>query len=139
MSLFTQVQVFLGTIGLSMAFLFFYSIYNRIFYALHGKLIRYILDIVFFSLCAYLYFLFLVRFAKGQLNLHYLLAGLLGLFFYQKFYAKYINFWMKKKMRWIYEKWGKPLLHFFSKIRAIMKKKKRRLGHERRKKEASNH
>lgn len=139
MTLFTQIQVFIGTVALSMLYLFFYSVYNRLFYHWQGKIIRYLLDIIFFSACAYFYFLFLVHYAKGQLNLHYLLAGLLGLFFYQKFYAKWINLWLEKKMKWLDIKIGQPLSRTNSKFRAIIKKKKRGMVHERRKKETSHH
>ena len=139
MNLFTQAQVFIGTLVLSMFYLFLYSVYNRLFYRWHGKIIRYFLDIIFFSACAYFYFLFLVHFAKGQLNLHYLLAGWLGLFFYQKFYVKFVHMWMEKKMKWLDKKIGEPLSHAILKFRAIMKKKKRGIVHGRRKKETSNH
>lgn len=139
MTLFTQIQVFIGSLVMSMIYLFFYSVYNRLFYRWQGKIIRYLLDIIFFSTCAYFYFLFLVDYAKGQLNLHYLLAGLLGLFFYQKFYAKWINLWLEKKMKWLDIKIGQPLSRTISKFHAIMKKKKRGKAHERRKKETSHH
>ena len=139
MPLFTQIQVFVGTIAVSMLYLFCYSVYNRLLYFWHGKFIRYLFDIVFFSLCAYGYFLFLVRYAKGLLNLHYILAWLLGLFIYQRFYAKWVNLWMEKKMDWLNKKIGMPLSHAILKIRDIMKKKKRGVKHARRKKETSDH
>ena len=57
----------------------------------------------------------------------------------QKFYAKWINLWLEKKMKWLDIKIGQPLSRTISKFRAIMKKKKRGMVHERRKKETSHH
>ena len=55
MTLFTQIQVFIGTVALSMLYLFFYSVYNRLLYHWQGKIIRYHF---LFRLCLFLFSFF---------------------------------------------------------------------------------
>ena len=123
MSLFQQIQVFLGTIALTMIFMALYGAFNRLFYRWHGKMMRLLVEIPFFLLLAYIYFRFLVWICHAQLNIHYILAIGIGAFLYQRFYAFSINLYYEKIARFLNRKIFSPIHRFFSRYYAIIKKR----------------
>ncbi len=141
MSLATQIQVFLGTIAITMLDIAIYGAFNRLLYKWHGKWKRLVLEIPLFILGGYGYFLFLVNTCQGQLNIHIVLAFLLGFFLYQRFYAFYVNLWYEKIARYINKKILHPVtthLHKIYDIISLRKKRRRRKHGKRNKKQTLN-
>ncbi len=141
MTLLTQIQVFLGTIAITMVDMAIYGAFNRLFYRWHGKWQRMLFEIPLFMMYAYTYFLFLVRVCQCQLNIHILLAILLGLFLYQKFYAFYLNLWYERIACQINKRILHPLnkhLHHIYDIINKRKKRRRKKDGKRSKKQTSH-
>jgi len=126
MSLKQQFQVFIGTIFLTLFACFLYSVFNRLFYKKHSTFIRFIFESIFFILCFYGYFRFIVYVCHAKLNIHYLLAALLGISFYYSFYSCYVNRYLENKAIKINNKILLPIRLKINNIRDIIKRKKRR-------------
>lgn len=133
MSLFQQIQVFLSSIVIAMAFCALYGAFNRMFYRWHGKIKRWVFELLLFLLFAYLYFRVLVLICQAQLNIHYLLALAIGVFLYQRFYAFYVNLYYEKIAILIKKHVFSPLRKQMQKIHVIIKKRREKRKHGKRK------
>lgn len=123
MTLKQQFQVFIGTIIITLFACFLFSIFNRLFYKKHSSIVRLLFETIFFIAIFYGYFRFLVFTCHGILNIHYLLASLIGGIFYYSFYAYYVNRFIEKKVIIINKKFLSPINMKISSFRAIIKKK----------------
>lgn len=126
MSLLEQFRVFIGTIVISMFFCFIYSIFNRLFYKFHKTIIRFVFETILLILMLYIYFLFLVLICDAKLNIHYLLAALIGVYIYCSFYAFYFNRYLEIKAKYLYKKYLLPIKIKIDELYGIIKKIKRR-------------
>lgn len=125
MTLKQQFQVFIGTIIITFFACFLYSIFNRLFYKKHSSIVRLLFETIFFIAIFYGYFRFLAFACHGILNIHYLLASLIGGTFYYSFYAYYVNRFIEKNAIIINKKFLSPIIMKISSFRAIIKKKVR--------------
>lgn len=123
MTLVMQFQVFLGSIFLGMLFSFLWSVFNRIFYKTRGKVIRFPIELLVFIGFAYCYFRFLVLICDGEINIHFFLAGAIGLVIYYRFYAHGVNLILENCAFLIEKRILKPVKLHFSKIKIILKKR----------------
>ncbi len=133
MSLLQQIQVFLSSIAIAMFFCALYGAFNRIFYRWHGKIRRWVFELLLFLLFAYGYFRVLVILCQAQLNIHYLLALFIGVYLYQRFYAFYVNLWYEKIAIKINKHFFSPLRKQMQKIHVIIKKRREKRKHGKRK------
>ena len=124
MSLKQQFQVFIGTIVISMFYCFIYSVFNSVFYKKHKTIFRFVFELPLFLAFVYIYFIFLVCVCDAILNIHYSLAVFLGVFIYQKYYAKHINMYLDIKLSKIKKRFYSPIKLKWHKICAIIKKRR---------------
>lgn len=87
MSLFSQFQTFIGSLFLGSFFLFVWTLFNRIFYSRKLMIIRIPFEICLFLFFSKIYYIFLCEFGYGLFNIFYLLALMLGMYLYYRFYA----------------------------------------------------
>lgn len=141
MSLLVQIRTFLGLIVITMFLLAFYSGFNRLFYAWHGKIKRLILEIPLFLVYAYIYFRFLVYTCECQLHIHFLLAIFIGFYVYEKYYAIYINLYLERvairAKKCIFLPFQKRLKRFYD-IMKISRSKRRKTNEKRSQKQTSD-
>lgn len=95
MSLLNQFQGFIGSIGFGFFFYMFFHPLERIVKK-SSLLIKGLIVLSFFLLGTYLYFLFLVKYTYGIMNVFYPLSILIGVLFYHMFYfEKFDDFYIR--------------------------------------------
>lgn len=90
MELLNQFQGFIGSIG----FGFFFIMFFHFVFCMTKRFnifLKFIIDIGVFLLFTYLYFLFLLKYTYGILNIFYPLSILIGILFYYMFYYPKFN------------------------------------------------
>ena len=90
MDLLNQFQGFIGSIGFGFFFYLFFHPIERIFKQ-SSLFIRGIIVPLVFCSATYFYFLFLVKYTYGILNIFYPLSILIGALFYHLFYFEYFD------------------------------------------------
>ena len=99
-----------------MIFLACYDIFNRTFYKIRGKLVRFVLELIFFSVLSTIYFFILFLINDAILSIYMPLFLILGGFIYMKF--------LSFPLLCIYEKIVGKIEHKLSKIHLFFSKKK---------------
>lgn len=130
MTLFQQIQVFLGSIALGMLFLCIWSLFNAVFYKLKKSIIRLPFETLLFASFVILYHMFLVHICDGIFNIFDPLAIFLGCLIYQKFYARKINPYFDLLIKSLKKQTNKllmPIKKFYNNNKL---KSKRRKKHE---------
>ena len=90
MSLLQQFQGFIGSIGFGFFFFMCFHLIYRIFEATN-LFIKGVIYLITFLSGTYLYFLFLVEFVYGKVNVFYPLSIFIGSMFYYLFYFDSFN------------------------------------------------
>lgn len=85
MSLSQQFQIIIFSFLFGILFLASYDLFNRIFYRIKGKFVRFVLELIFFSILSGLYFLVLFLINDAVLTIYLPLLIILGALFYIKF------------------------------------------------------
>ncbi len=116
MNLGQQFQVILFSLLFGMIFLACYDIFNRTFYKIRGKLVRFVLELIFFSVLSTIYFFILFLINDAILSIYMPLFLILGGFIYMKF--------LSFPLLCIYEKIVGKIEHKLSKIHLFFSKKK---------------
>ena len=124
MSLSQQFQIIIFSFLFGILFLASYDLFNRIFYRIKGKFVRFVLELIFFSILSGLYFLVLFLINDAVLTIYLPLLIILGALFYIKFLSfpllrlyEIMIQWVKKKLSQYNKKMKKNL--------KIIKKKKK--------------
>lgn len=128
MSLLIQFQLFIGLMVITFGICFVILIFNNLFYSKKVIVIRFIFEPILYMLFAYLYYVFIGRFASGILNLFYILSIFMGGFIFFKFYYQIIDIYLKDKICKIKTKIYKDIkLHYHSiGVKLSMQKEKRK-------------
>ena len=128
MSLLIQFQLFIGLMVITFGICFVILIFNNLFYSKKVIVIRFIFEPILYMLFAYLYYVFIGRFASGILNLFYILSIFMGGFIFFKFYYQIIDIYLKDKISKIKTKIYKDIkLHYHSiGVKLSMQKEKRK-------------
>ena len=105
MSLSQQFQIIIFSFLFGILFLASYDLFNRIFYRIKGKFVRFVLELIFFSILSGLYFLVLFLINDAVLTIYLPLLIILGALFYIKFLSfpllrlyEIMIQWVKKKL-----------------------------------------
>ena len=105
MSLSQQFQIIIFSFLFGILFLASYDLFNRIFYRIKGKFVRFVLELIFFSILSGLYFLVLFLINDAVLTIYLPLLIILGALFYIKFLSfpllrlyEIMIKWVKKKL-----------------------------------------
>ena len=105
MSLSQQFQIIIFSFLFGILFLASYDLFNRIFYRIKGKFVRFVLELIFFSILSGLYFLVLFLINEAVLTIYLPLLIILGALFYIKFLSfpllrlyEIMIQWVKKKL-----------------------------------------
>lgn len=105
MSLSQQFQIIIFSFLFGILFLASYDLFNRIFYRIKGKFVRFVLELIFFSTLSGLYFLVLFLINDAVLTIYLPLLIILGALFYIKFLSfpllrlyEIMIQWVKKKL-----------------------------------------
>ena len=85
MELLNQFQGFIGSIGFGFFFYMFFHFYFRM-YQKTSKFVKIPLFLIIFLGWTVLYFLFLIKYTYGIMNIFYPLSILIGISFYHVFY-----------------------------------------------------
>ena len=85
MSLLIQFQLFIGLMVITFGICFVILIFNNLFYSKKVIVIRFIFEPILYMLFAYLYYVFIGRFASGILNLFYILSILWEVLYFLNF------------------------------------------------------
>ena len=113
MSLLIQFQLFIGLMVITFGICFVILIFNNLFYSKKVIVIRFIFEPILYMLFAYLYYVFIGKFASGILNLFYIFSILVGGFIFFKFYYQIIDIYLKDKLSKIKTKIYKDIkLHY---------------------------
>lgn len=113
MSLLIQFQLFIGLMVITFGICFVILIFNNLFYSKKVIVIRFIFEPILYMLFAYLYYVFIGKFASGILNLFYIFSILVGGFIFFKFYYQIIDIYLKDKISKIKTKIYKDIkLHY---------------------------
>ena len=115
MNLGQQFQVILFSLLFGMIFLACYDIFNRTFYKIRGKLVRFVLELIFFSVLSTIYFFILFLINDAILSIYMPLFLILGGFIYMKF--------LSFPLLCIYEKIVGKIEHKLSKIHLFFMKR----------------
>ena len=128
MSLLIQFQLFIGLMVITFGICFVILIFNNLFYSKKVIVIRFIFEPILYMLFAYLYYVFIGKFASGILNLFYIFSILVGGFIFFKFYYQIIDIYLKDKISKIKTKIYKDIkLHYHSiGVKLSMQKEKRK-------------
>ena len=115
MSLLIQFQLFIGLMVITFGICFVILIFNNLFNSKKVIVIRFIFEPILYMLFAYLYYVFIGKFASGILNLFYIFSILVGGFIFFKFYYQIIDIYLKDKISKIKTKIYKDIkLHYHS-------------------------
>lgn len=105
MNLSQQFQIIIFSFLFGILFLASYDLFNRIFYKIKGKFVRFVLELIFFSILSSLYFLVLFLINDAVLTIYLPLLIILGALFYIKFLSfpllrlyEIMIQWFKKKL-----------------------------------------
>lgn len=85
MNLGQQFQIIIFSFLFGIIFLASYDLFNRIFYKIKGKFVRFVLELIFFSLLSSFYFFILFAINDAVLTIYLPLLIILGALFYIKF------------------------------------------------------
>ena len=124
MSLFSQIQAFVGSIILGYITSLLWILLKTFLEEIKPQFIRLFIEAPFFIIVFYLYDLFLIHVIDGVLNVFYLLALVIGIFIYFKFYNKYFSLYFKNIKNKIKTKILNPIYLKLHKIKDILKKKR---------------
>ncbi len=112
MNLGQQFQIIIFSFLFGILFLASYDLFNRIFYRIKGKFVRFVLELILFSLLSSLYFIILFLINDAVLTIYLPLLIILGALFYIKFlsfpllrFYEMIIQWVKKKISPYQQKW----------------------------------
>lgn len=123
MSLFSQFQAFIGSIVLGWISSLLWIFIETFIKDIKPKILRIFIETPFFIIVFYLYDLFLIHFIDGVLNVFYLFAIVIGVYFYFRFYNKYFSSFFNKIKNILKSKILKPIYLKVNKIKYILKKK----------------
>ena len=84
-----------------------YDIYKSISYSSKSKLIKHLIDILFWIFISFLFFIITVKNNLGQVRGHLLLAFVLGIFIYMKIFSKFIYPLISSVFSLLIKSWGK--------------------------------
>lgn len=122
MSLSQQFQIIIFSFLFGIFFLAVYDLFNRLFYKIKGKLVRFVFELILFSLLATIYFFILFMINDAVLTIYLPLSLILG----GLFYFKFLSFPLLKLYESIIKKIKnkfRPYYLSISKKFAIMKEK----------------
>lgn len=126
MSLGKQFQIILISYLFGMIFLACYDIFNRTFYKLKGKLVRFVFELIFFSVLVTIYYFVIFLINDGILSIYMPLFLIIGGLVYLKFVSSPLQCLYEKIVGRIEQKLTKLHLFFLKKCN-IMKLKLRKL------------
>lgn len=124
MKLFIQFQSLMTSFLYALCLGLVYSFVNRCLYFLKLRWIRCILEIIFCSFLALIYFFIMLYVNNGHMNFYLIISFVSGLLIYEFVYASYFLRWFEQVMKmfhWLFS----PVRFIFSKISGILKKKKK--------------
>ena len=120
MSLFSQFQAFIGSIALGWISSLLWIFIETFIKDIKPQIIRLFIETPFFILALYTYDLFLIHIIDGVLNVFYLLAIIIGIYFYFKFYNRYFVLLFNKIKKTIKTKILKPIYLKVNKINTFL-------------------
>ena len=140
MSLTQQIQCFIGSLLLAALTSFIYSVINEFIKNIKPKILILLIETPYFLFASYLYNRFLLYIADGILNIFYLLAIILGIYIYYKFYFPYVNTWLINIKKIIKRTIINPIYLKITRIKYILKLRKdqRRKKGEKKKNKSKN-
>lgn len=121
MSLLVQFQCLVYCFVYGFVFTGIYHVINHVMYRMYS-FIRMILQFILGSLFSFCFYKGLIYINDGVLRIYFFIFIFLGYVFFQKYYGYILLFYLKKCVR-IYKRIINPYIFFFKKIDAIMKKK----------------
>lgn len=121
MSLEEQIQSFALSIIFGFLFMIVWTFINQIFGNKKKSILRLLLELSFFLYATYIYFFYLTILCDGIVNIFYFLGVLIGIYFFEKFYAPSMIVLYDKWIEKIKKKIISPITLFFFIKFGIMK------------------
>lgn len=90
MSLIDQFEIIIFSFVYGIIFISIYDLFNRLFYKIKGKLIRFVLELTLFSILSIVYFFTLFLLNDASLSIYLPISLILGMLFYYKFVCFYM-------------------------------------------------
>lgn len=122
MNLLVQFEVILSSYLFGIIFMIFYDFLNRLLYNKKGKLIRFLIELIFFVLMSILFFIIMLKISNANLNIFIPLFLFLGILTYIFTIQYYFTFAYQKLFEYISLKIKKQKLFLSSKFDIIKMK-----------------